>query len=95
MFIYKFTHEGNTYIGSTKDMVMRLHSHNQHKKQARHNGTKFYKYCNEAEIHDIRPYVEVLEEIEDDYDKTILRNLEQDYIDEYKPNLNMVKAMKR
>lgn len=94
MIIYKFEHNGNIYIGSTKNYKMRCHAHNQHKKQARHNRTKFYKYCIQEAINDIRPYCEVLDEIEG-YDKNILRNIEQDYIDEYKPNLNMVKAMKR
>ena len=42
--IYCFCHENNRYIGSTTDLKMRLHAHNQHKKQSRHNGTKFYKY---------------------------------------------------
>tara|TARA_R100000152_G_C6590449_1_gene51107 strand:+ start:243 stop:464 length:222 start_codon:yes stop_codon:yes gene_type:complete len=73
---------------------MRCHAHNQHKKQARHNRTKFYKYCIQESINDIRPYCEILDEIEG-YDKHILRNMEQDYIDQYKPNLNMVKALKR
>ncbi len=94
MFIYKFEHDGNIYIGSTKNYKSRLFAHNQHKKQSRHNGTKFYKYCIQHCIEDIRPFCEILNEVEG-YDKLILRNIEQDFLDEYKPNLNMVKAIKR
>jgi len=94
MFIYKFEHNGNTYIGSTKDYTMRCHAHNQHRKQERHNKTCFYKYLNENTINDIRPYCEIICEHEG-YDKLVLRNIEQDFLDEYKPNLNMVRAIKR
>lgn len=94
MIIYKFEHNGNIYIGSTKNYKMRCHAHNQHKKQSRHNNTKFYQYCIDHNIYDIRPHCEVIEEI-DGYDKLTLRNIEQDYLDEYKPNLNMVRALKR
>ena len=94
MIIYKFEHNGNTYIGSTKNYKIRMFAHNQHKKQARHNSTKFYQYCIHNGICDIRPFCEIMEEIEG-YDKIILRNLEQDYLDRFKPNLNMVRATKR
>jgi len=95
MIIYKFEHEGNIYIGSTKNYKMRCFAHNQHKKQARHNSTKFYKYLIENCIHDIRPHCQIIDEVENDYNKNVLRNIEQDYLDEYKPNLNMVRAIRR
>lgn len=95
MIIYKFEHNNNVYIGSTKDLKMRLYAHNQHKKQERHNKTDFYQYCIENEIHDIRPYVETVKVISDEYNKNLLRNIEQDIIDEYQPNLNMISAIRR
>tara|TARA_R100000353_G_scaffold101814_1_gene73739 strand:+ start:130 stop:432 length:303 start_codon:yes stop_codon:yes gene_type:complete len=95
MIIYKFEHEGNIYIGSTKNYKVRCFAHNQHKKQSRHNKTKLYKYCIEHEIFDIRPYCTIIEEIDGIYDKILLRNLEQDYLDRIKPNLNMVRAIGR
>ena len=96
MIIYKFEHNGNIYIGSTKNYKLRMFAHNQHKKQARHNKTKFYKYCNDCGITDIRPFCNIIHNNDcDEYDKYILRNIEQDFLDEYRPNLNMVKAVKR
>ncbi len=95
MIIYKFEHNENVYIGSTKDLKMRLYAHNQHKKQERHNKTDFYQYCIENEIDDIRPFVEIVKEISDEYNKANLRNIEQDIIDELKPNLNMISAIRR
>ena len=32
---------------------------------------------------------------DEDYNKNLLRSIEQDIIDEYQPNLNMISAMKR
>jgi len=95
MYIYKFEHEGNKYIGSTKNFKMRCSAHNQHKKQERHNKTKFYKYLIENDIIDIRPFTEIIEKIDDEYDKFKLRELEQDCLDEFQPNLNSFKAMRR
>tara|TARA_R100001509_G_scaffold137958_1_gene92039 strand:+ start:93 stop:380 length:288 start_codon:yes stop_codon:yes gene_type:complete len=95
MIIYKFEHNGNIYIGSTKDLTMRCHAHNQHKKQARHNKTDFYQYLIENDIQDIRPHTVPIKEIDEDYNKNLLRSIEQDIIDEYQPNLNMISAMKR
>ena len=92
--IYLFNHNDNKYLGSTTNLKMRCHAHNQHKKQSRHNKCKFYQYLLNNNIDDIRPYLEVLEEIEE-CDKYTLRNIEQDYIDNIKPNLNMIKAIRR
>jgi hypothetical protein len=95
--IYLFEHNNNKYIGSTKDLKMRCHAHNQHKKQPRHNKCKLYQYLLENNINDIRPYVSVIEEIinEAEFTELMLRNLEQDYIDDIKPNLNCINAIKR
>lgn len=95
MIIYKFEHNDNCYIGSTKDFCMRCHAHNQHKKQAKHRNIRLYQYCNENEIEDLRPYMEILEVIQDNYDKELLRTREQDYMEQYNPNLNMIKACRR
>ena len=44
--IYQFEHDNNIYIGSTTDFKGRMQAHNQHKKQTRHNGIKFYNPLN-------------------------------------------------
>ena len=93
MYIYEFSHKGSTYIGSTKNMKMRLHAHNQHKKQPRHNKCKFYQYCIEQEITDVRPFIEVICEIGNDISNTELRQIEQGFLDNQKPNLNMLRAI--
>ena len=95
MIIYKFEHNGNIYIGSTKNYKLRCFAHNQHKKQSRHNKTKFYQYCIENNIVDVRPHCEIVENVDQEYNKLFLKNLEQDYIDKFEPNLNMVRAIRR
>ncbi len=92
--IYLFNHEENKYIGSTTNYKVRMHAHNQHKKQKRHNKTKFYKYLNQNKITDIRPYVSILANIKEiQYDNETLRNIEQSFLEELTPNLNSNKAM--
>jgi len=94
--IYKFNHDDNIYIGSTTNFKTRCEAHNQHKKQDRHNKTKFYKYLNNNGITDCRLFMNILQEIDDDnLTKEELRNIEQDFLDEIKPNLNMIKAIRR
>ena len=95
MYIYEFSHNGSTYIGSTRNMKMRLHAHNQHKKQPRHNKCKFYQYCIQNDIDDVRPFIEVICEIRNDISKTELRQIEQGFLDHQKPNLNMLRAIGR
>ena len=93
-FIYKFSHNDHSYIGSTKDPVMRFHAHNQHKKQPRHNKSRFYQYCIENEITDIRPFTEIICEIFEDISKLELRQVEQEYLDNHTPDLNMLRAIR-
>jgi len=92
--IYLFNHNGNKYVGSTKDLSMRMWAHNQHFKQTRHNKTKLYRYMIENDITDIRKHISILETCKDAYNKYNLRCIEQSYLDELKPNLNMIKALK-
>ena len=92
--IYLFNHNGNKYIGSTKDLKMRLHAHNQHKKQDRHNGTAFYQYLINNAIDDCREFITPLCEYTDDTNnKKQLLLLEQYFIDTHKPQLNSSKAI--
>tara|TARA_R100000231_G_C5328625_1_gene165662 strand:+ start:1322 stop:1618 length:297 start_codon:yes stop_codon:yes gene_type:complete len=90
--IYKFLHNENSYIGSTTNLKMRCFAHNQHKKQERHKNIKLYKYCNSEGIDDLRPFIEILEVIEEEISKEELREKEQQYLNQNKPNLNMIKA---
>tara|TARA_R110002072_G_scaffold294654_3_gene464921 strand:+ start:263 stop:559 length:297 start_codon:yes stop_codon:yes gene_type:complete len=93
--IYQFKHEDNYYIGSTTNFKERMQAHNQHKKQSRHNGCKFYRYLNENNITDCRPFVEKICEIDDDtLTKQQLRTIEQHFLDHVKPNLNQIRAIK-
>jgi len=109
MIIYLFKHTDlfgneNKYIGSTKNLKLRCWAHNQHKKQERHKNIRLYKYLNINEIEDIRPYITVLFNLEeifnnlncnDSLNKIILKNKEQDFLENIKPNLNMIKALRR
>lgn len=93
--IYQFQHENNYYIGSTINFKERLQAHNQHKKQTRHNGCKFYRYLNDNHITDCRPFIEVICEIDNDNLSTYeLRTIEQHFLDQVKPNLNQIRAIK-
>tara|TARA_R110002072_G_scaffold223_1_gene1641 strand:+ start:1357 stop:1653 length:297 start_codon:yes stop_codon:yes gene_type:complete len=93
--IYQFEHDNNIYIGSTTDFKGRMQAHNQHKKQTRHNGIKFYRYLNENNITDCRPFVIKICEIDNDtLTKNELRTIEQQYLDDIKPNLNQIRAIK-
>lgn len=94
-YIYKFEHENDSYIGSTKDFTMRGHAHQQHRKQTKYNHYAIYQYANEKEIPDIREHITILYETIDDLTKDERRNLEQDFMDIHKPTLNMCNAMKR
>jgi hypothetical protein len=94
--IYKFEHEGNIYIGSTTNFKERCWAHNQHKKQLKYKKLALYKYCNHAEIDDIRPFMSILEEIDDDdIGKLGLRVIEQSYMDTFKSNLNLIRAISK
>ncbi len=92
MYIYKFEHNNNIYIGSTINLKVRCFAHNQHKKQSRHQNIKLYKYCNENEIIDVRPYITIIETLENNITKDELLLIEQNYLDTIKPNLNMINA---
>jgi len=94
--IYKFEHNDNTYIGSSTNFKARCWAHNQHKKQTRYHGIKLYKYCNENNITDIRDHIDILEEIDDDDIGVLgLKIIEQEYINIFKPKLNMMNALSK
>tara|TARA_R110002012_G_scaffold237919_1_gene411671 strand:- start:7415 stop:7726 length:312 start_codon:yes stop_codon:yes gene_type:complete len=96
--IYLFSHNGNQYLGSTTDYKTRMFAHNQHYKQVKHNKCRLYQYMIANNITDIREYTTILKSTEDDdivYNKLGLRCLEQEYIDELQPNLNMINAVKK
>ena len=91
--IYLFNHNGNKYVGSTKDYNMRLQAHNQHKKQSKYNNTLFYQYLINNAIDDCREFITPICEYTDVFDKKNKLLLEQHFIDTYKPQLNSCKAI--
>lgn len=95
MYIYKFEHNGETYIGSTKNFKERCWAHNQHMKQDRHNKTCFYQYCLANDITDIRPYCKIIQKIENIYDKDLLRYREQEVLNILQPTLNTIRAVNK
>lgn len=91
--IYLFNHNGNKYIGSTINLKNRTQAHNQHKKQPRHNKTKFYQYLLNNNIEDCREFITPVCVYTDHCTKYQLRLIEQHFLDDYKPNLNSIKAI--
>ena len=97
--IYKFQHNQDIYIGSTnKTLKQRAMEHRDclHRQGRIH--TDFYKYCLENELEDISNKeiffncFSVLEETNTELDVYGRTFIEQRYMDEYEPNLNMRKA---
>tara|TARA_R110002153_G_C13093245_1_gene475716 strand:- start:83 stop:640 length:558 start_codon:yes stop_codon:yes gene_type:complete len=85
--IYKIQCDEECYIGHTKNFTKRTYDHKKRALTDKYKHLNLYKKMNETE--DV--IFEVLENLECDK-KTIFR-YEQKYIDEYKPSLNMVRAV--
>jgi len=94
MVLYIFNHKGNTYVGSTKDFKDRCRSHNMHMRQKRHNKCRFYQYCIQNNIWDIRKHTQILSIFDGDYNKEFLREQEQIMMQFIQPNLNTIRAKK-
>jgi predicted GIY-YIG superfamily endonuclease len=92
--IYKFEHNENIYIGSTINLKQRVWAHNQHKKQYKHCHLDLYAYCNENNIVDLTEHISILETLPENIEKKDMRIKEQEYMTQYQPNLNMIKAYK-
>ena len=97
--IYKFQHNQDIYIGSTnKTLKQRAMEHRDclHRQGRIH--TDFYKYCLENELEQLSNKeiffncFSVLEETNTELDFYGRTFIEQRYMDEYEPNLNMRKA---
>lgn len=94
MYIYKITvNDECIYIGSTCNMKMRKHAHEQHRKQAKYNHMTLYKYLNDRNLTRNEIKYEVVEDF-DTTDKTYQRFKEQGYINQYHPICNMYNSMK-
>tara|TARA_R110001606_G_scaffold90692_5_gene202588 strand:- start:6311 stop:6640 length:330 start_codon:yes stop_codon:yes gene_type:complete len=93
MFIYKITYNDSLlYIGSTVNLAMRKHAHQQHRKQDKHRHLRLYNYLNTNNIPANELVYEVIEEV-DAVDTEHLRFIEQLYINEYKPPCNHHNSM--
>lgn len=92
--VYKFDYKGFSYIGSTSLLLpYRIKEHRDCMHRTKRKHLKFYNFCLDQNIKMKEFYecFEILDEI-NIADKKILRQMEQYYIDKFKPNLNMRRA---
>jgi len=84
--VYKLTFEnGETYIGSTKNLAQRLREHRTSCKIDKIKDRKLYKCMREHEFtHEVI--------FEENCTKTVARQLEQRFIDMHQPTLNCLRA---
>ncbi len=95
--IYKFQFNDDAYIGSTNSPLdHRLLEHYMCMGRERCKHIKLYKYCNEYLLRrDFTKLVEVLETCPIKLERLERTKLEQEYINQYKPSLNMRNAFGR
>tara|TARA_R110002153_G_C13274033_1_gene493553 strand:- start:557 stop:901 length:345 start_codon:yes stop_codon:yes gene_type:complete len=93
MFIYKISHnETILYVGSTLNLAMRKHAHEQHRKQNRWQHLRLYTYLNVNEIPANEINYDILEEI-NLTNNAHLRYTEQCYINLLNPPCNHYNSM--
>ena len=88
--IYNVENESEFYIGSTKNLYNRIGRHLSYLKHNDHPNENFQRLYDTCGISGLR--LMILEEF-DEFDFDTLRDSEQYYMDKFKPDINILKAV--